>query len=464
MRQPFPDHPFFRGYYEPWPIEGDIYDLPVEGELPDALSGTLYRIGPNPQYPPRGRYHLFDGDGMVHAFQFESGRVSYRNRWVRTARFQREREAGEALFGGLFDPKASDPRVADASVAERNAANTYIVYHGGKLLALWEGGKPYELHAQTLETVGIWDFGGQLDGPMTAHPKIDPETGEMLMFGYSLTISSLAYHVVDARGALVRSDVIDVPFPSMMHDFIATRDHIVFPVFPVRLFAPSSTGTGGGIRWDPDSGAHLGIMPRAGSSQDITWLQIDPCYVFHVMNAYSEGDRVIADVCRYPSMPGLVSGAEAEPPVLTRWDIDLSAGAVSETTLDDQPADFPRIDERFAGLPYRHGYARGFAGSRSADGRDTILHYDVVSGQRHVCELPPGDIPSEPVFVPRQGQEAHQHGEEGDGFLLMTVYRGAANRSDLVILDAQNIDHQPVATVQLPHRIPYGFHGSWRSA
>lgn len=393
---------------------------------------------------------------MVHACQFASGRVSYRNRWVRTERFRREREAGEALFGGLFDPKASDPRVAGASISDRNAANTNIIDHGGKLLALWEGGKPYQLHAQTLETIGAWDFEGQLDGAMTAHPKIDPETGEMLMFGYSLTVSSLVYHVVDARGALVRSDVIDVPFPSMMHDFMATRDHVIFPVFPVRLQLQGAAGTGGGITWDPDSGAHLGIMPRAGSGRDGTWLQIDPCYVFHAMNAYSEGDRIIADVSRYPSMPGLVGGQEAEPPLMTRWDIDLTAGVVAEKTLDDRPADFPRIDDRFAGLPYRHGYARGFAGPHSSDRRscEAILHYDVASGQRRVCEMPPGDVPSEPVFVPRTQKE-------GDGFLLMTVYRAAAHRSDLMILDAQNIDREPLATATLPHHIPYGFHGNW---
>ncbi len=469
MRRSYPDHPFLRGYYEPWPMEGDIYDLAVEGELPRELLGTLFRIGPNPQYAPRGRYHLFDGDGMVHAFQFELGRVHYRNRWVRTERFRREREAGEALFGGLFDPKTSDPRVAGASVFEQNVANTNIVDHGGNLLALWEGGKPYKLHEQTLDTVGVWDFEGQLDGPMTAHPKIDPETGEMLMFGYSSSPPYLRYHAVDAQGTLVRSEDIDAPFPSMMHDFLVTRDHIIFPVFPVCLSAPDSANPGSMLTWEPDRGTHLGVMPRAGSNRDITWLQIEPGYMFHAMNAFSEDGRVIADVCRYPSMPGLVSGPEAAPPLLTRWDIDLTAGVVTNTTLDDRPAEFPRIDDRFAGLPYRHGYARGLARPNSTDRRegDTILHYDLVRGQCCVRDLPPGDVPSEPVFVPRistPGERRRTHLLEGDGFLLMTVYRAAVHRSDLVILDAQNIDCEPVATVTLPHRIPYGFHGNWRPA
>lgn len=456
MRRLLSDDSLLRGYFEPWPMEGDIHDLVVERELPPELSGTLYRIGPNPQYPPRGRYHLFDGDGMVHAFQFESGRVGYRNRWVRTTRFRREREAGKALFGGLFDRKTSDPPAANASVSDRNAANTNIVYHGGKLLALWEGGKPYELNPQTLETIGMWDFEGQLGGPMTAHPKIDPETGEMLMFGYRLTPPYLVYHVVDAQGVLVRSDVIDVPFPSMMHDFMATRDHLIFPVFPVRLHAQGFADTGSIMKWDPDSGAHLGIMPRAGSSQDVIWLRIDPCYVFHAMNAYSEGDRIIADVCRYPAMPELLQGQAAEPPVLTRWDINLASEVVKEERLDDQAAEFPCLDERFTGRPYRHGYARGLA---KPDEAASILHYDLSSGSKQAHVLPIGDVPSEPVFVPRADED-----EEGNGFLLATVYRAAEHHSDLVILDAQHVDCEPLATVKLPHRIPYGFHGNWRAA
>ncbi|MBI3796342.1 MAG: carotenoid oxygenase family protein, partial [Deltaproteobacteria bacterium] len=168
MSRPFSDDPFLRDNYAPWPMEGEIQDLVVEGEIPNELDGTLYRNGPNPQFAPRGRYHWFDGDGMIHAFTIRDGKAHYRNRWVRTQRFAMEREAGEALFGGLTDLAATDPR---GEGIFPNAANTNIIVHAGKLLALWEAGPPHELDPHTLDTIGPYDFGGKLLGPMTAHPK-----------------------------------------------------------------------------------------------------------------------------------------------------------------------------------------------------------------------------------------------------------------------------------------------------
>jgi len=245
MSRAFRDDPFLRGNYGPLLLEGEAFDLPVEGELPRELHGTLFRNGPNPQFAPRGRHHWFDGDGMIHAFRLRDGRASYRNRWVRTSRFARERAAGEALFGGVADVAAGDPRVAGATP---NAANTNIVWHAGRLLALWEGGPPHALDPVTLETLGPHDFAGQLTGPMTAHPKLDPETGEMCFFGYGFEPPFLRYHVADAQGRLVRSLEIDAPWASMMHDFVVTKRHVIFPIFPatIRATAPA-------LRWSGSS-------------------------------------------------------------------------------------------------------------------------------------------------------------------------------------------------------------------
>jgi carotenoid cleavage dioxygenase len=360
-----------------------------------------------------------------------------------------------------------------------NAANTNIVWHGGRLLALWEAGPPHELDPRTLETRGLWDFAGKLArkvdpemagnedgivaGIMTAHPKIDPDTGEMLFFGYAPLPPHLMYGVIDREGRLTRYEEIDVPYASMMHDFITTEEHVIFPVFPAAFDFELIEKTGSPLGWQPERGTRIGIMPRAGGNEDVIWLESDPCYVFHPMNARTEGSQVIAEVCRYPVLPlfGVEGAASA---TLHRWTIDLTAGTVKEEQIDDGACEFARLDERFAGKAYRHGYSAGGANPNAdsfeeGPGFDAIFHYDLETGKRNTYTVPAGDSVGEPVFVPRSAEAP-----EGDGFLLVTVYRGAERRSDLLILDASNVEGGPLATVQLPHRIPFGFHGNWRPA
>jgi len=459
MSRPFPDDPFLRGNYAPWPMEGEVRDLVVEGDLPDALDGTFFRNGSNPQFAPRGRYHWFDGDGMIHAFSLRGGKAHYRNRWVRTAKFQLERAAGEALYGGLAELTKTDPRVGQTPF---NPANTNIVVHAGKLLALCEAGLPHVLDPHTLDTLGPWDFGGTLVGPMTAHPKLDAETGEMLFFGYSPLPPFLRYHVVDAKGRLVRSEEIEVPVATMMHDFIVTRDHVVFMVCPA-TFRLERLGEGGSpIAWEPELGTKLGVLPRSGGSRDVVWLETDPCYVFHAMNAWSDGSRIVADVARYRELP--LFGAEASRGIdeeigarLTRWSLDLLGGSVKEERLDETPLEFPRLDERYAGLRYRHGYAAGIAGANGGSANfNALLHVDLRAGRRRMHVLPEGSFVGEPIFVPRA-----ENSPEGEGFLLALVYRATEHRSDLLVLDAENVEAAPIATVKLPHRVPFGFHGNW---
>jgi carotenoid cleavage dioxygenase len=478
MSKPIAAAPFLQDNFAPWPMEGEVHDLAVEGEIPRELNGAYYRNGPNPQFAPRGRYHWFDGDGMVHGFFFEEGRCDYRNRWVRTERFEHERAVGESLFAGLADMTSGDPRAEGVS---SNAANTNIVWHGGRLLALWEAGPPTELDPVTLETRGLCDFEGKLrrqidpalagnadgivPGIMTAHPKMDPDSGEMLFFGYAPIPPFLTYRVADREGRLIRSEEIDVPYASMMHDFIATEDHVIFPVFPAAFDLEAIERTGTALAWQPERGTHIGVMPRDGGNADVVWVRSDPCYVFHPMNAHSEGNRVIAEVARYPKLPLFgVDGAVSA--TLYRWTIDLVSGTLKEEALDDCPTEFPRFDERFAGKAYRHGYSGGGVNSLSKDDEfnadpafDSVLHYDLATGAKRVHTLPAGDSVGEPVFVPRSPDA-----EEGDGFVLVLAHRGAENRSDLLVLDAQNIDAEPLATVKLPHRVPYGFHGNWRQA
>ncbi|HTS23018.1 MAG TPA: carotenoid oxygenase family protein [Casimicrobiaceae bacterium] len=462
MSRPFPkDDPFLAGNFAPLGFEADAHDLVIRGELPRGLEGALYRNGANPQFAPRGRYHWFDGDGMIHGFFFENGRVSYRNRWVRTEKWQRERVAGESLFGGLSDMTATHESVSGVS---GNTANTNIVWHAGRLLALWEGGLPTELDPVTLETRGTWDFAGRFGrrnhetGIMTAHPKLDPQTGEMLMFGYSAIDPFLVYNVVDANGALVKSVEIEVPWASMMHDFITTSEHVIFPVFPV-VFDLAAIANGGSVlSWQPERGTKLGVMPRHGTSRDVRWFDTEPCFVFHAMNAHTDGARVICDVAQTDVVPLFAEGGG--PPNLTRWTIDLARGDVRQERLDDVPIEFPRLDERYTGLRYAHGYAGGVTRERKgAVMFDSILHYNVQTGSRSAHVLPEHTYTGEPVFVPLRA-----NAPEGEGVLLATIYREPERTSALLVLDAENVEKEPLATIELDTRVPFGFHGNWRSA
>lgn len=465
MTQPFPDHPQLMGNFAPIRMECDVPDLVVRGELPAALSGSYYRIGPDPQYPPRGQYHWFGGDGMIHGFHLDAGKVSYRNRWVRTQKWELERAADQSLINAL-DPRQSDP--AAHAKATDGVANTNVLWHGGRLLALEEQHAPFAVDPLTLESRGSWDFDGALVGPMTAHPKIDPETGEMLFFGYmakGMFSRDMAYHVVDAAGKLTRSVWFQTPYASMVHDFVVTRNYVIFPIFPLSASLERAQRGGPPLAWDPDLGTHVGVMPRDGGADDIRWLQTDPCFVFHPMNAFEQDDHIIADMMQYeeaplfPTVTGGMTDKKKSLARLARWELDLKSDVLKRDYVDDVVGEFPRLDERRAGLSYRYGYYAGMLGQSPSKSQNAIVFHDYHSGERTHWAPGGGDAVGEPVFVPRSADAP-----EGDGWLLCLVYRAQENRSDLAVFSAQDVAAGPLACAELPHRVPFGFHGNWRSA
>ncbi len=465
MTTPYPEHPQLTGNFAPIRMECDIDDMVVRGELPASLDITYYRNGPDPQFPPRGGHHWFAGDGMLHMFRIRDGRVRYRNRWARTVKWTLERREGRSLFSP-FNPMESDP-IAQG-VTEDGLANTNVVWHGGKLLALEEGHAPFEIDAESLESKGSWRFDGRLEGPMTAHPKIDPKTGEMLFFGYmadGVFSPGMSYQTVDSEGVLTRSERFQAPFASMVHDFIATDEHVLFPIFPLTGSMERAMRGQPPFAWEPDKGTHVGVMRRDGSVEDIRWFETDPCYVFHPMNAYTEGDRIVAHVMQFEEAPLFpnVDGTPTDPAKanarLCEWVIDLAdnSNGIRRRYLDDVTGEFPRLDERFAGNGYRHGYYGAAIGMAPGMGFNAVAHHDFAKGRRNEYVLPEGDVTGEPVFVPRS-----EDAEEGDGYLVSVVYRAAENRSDLLFLDATNVADGPIACAELPHRVPYGFHGNWK--
>lgn len=471
MTKPFPKHWALSGYLAPSGVECDAPDLVIEGELPADLVGSYYRNGPDPLHPPRqgDEYHWFDGDGMIQCFHIEDGRVSWRNRWVRSEKFKRELEAGERLFGVFGNPMMSDPSVVGV---EYNTANTHIVRHGGKLLALMEGALPTEIEPGTLNTLGTTDYDGQIAGPVTAHPKFDADTGEMIFFGYQATgpgSKSLRYNVADKDGKLIKNEFFDAPFAAMVHDFFVTKTHVIFPIFPLTTDLNRVMQGGPMLAWEPDLGTHFGVLPRDGTAEDVRWFNMEARFMFHMMNAWTDGDKLHADVTGSnatqfaPKPDGTMADAsDGVVPTFRRWSVDLSdnTNSITEELFDDMPCEFPRTDDDYMTKPYRHGYAAGSNGSKDAMGDfNTLIHYDTETGKRKTYSVPEGCMVGEPVFAPRVDSKG-----EADGYMVMLGYDPSVNKSNLMFFDAQAIDDGPVATAKLPMRIPAGFHGSWIGA
>lgn len=424
--------PHLTGNYAPVTEELTAYELPVTGTIPAELTGWYLRNGPNPHAAASA--HWFLGDGMVHGVRLEQGRaVSYRNRWVRTSTFTESAQVRDA--DGNLDLTAG-------------LANTHVIRHAGRTLALVESSYPYELTCE-LDTVGPYDFDGKLRTAMTAHPKTCPTTGELHFFGYDFTAPYLTYHRADAAGNLQVSRPIEVPAATMHHDFNLTATHVVFMDLPV-VFDLETAKSGGGMpfRWRDDYQARLGVLRRDDPYGAIRWFPIDPCYVFHTLNAHDEPGRIVLHVSRYPSLWRQDSHLP-EHASLWRWTIDLATGTVAEEQLDDRDAEFPRIDDRLAGLDSRFGHAT-VAGDSGA-----LLRYDLHTGTSTAHEFGPGRIPAEAAFAPADDRPG------GDGYLMTYVYNADTDRSDLVIVDASELAAPPVATIHLPARVPYGFHGNW---
>jgi carotenoid cleavage dioxygenase-like enzyme len=470
MAQAFPDHPYLTGYYEPFGEELTADNLVVEGKLPEDLHGSFYRNGPDPVYPPHpeDRYHVFDGDGMIYAFHFRGGKVSMRNRWVRTPKFTLEQAAGKRLFGVFGNPRFNDPSV---SPMQYNTANTHIWPHAGQMLALMEGAPATDIDPETLETKGFATYGQAAAGPFTAHPKTDPVTGEMFLFGYMakgpMEPNAVRYNVVSRDGSAARTSWISQPYSSMMHDFILTENHVVFPCLPVAISMERAMQGKPPAAWESDKASHFGIMARYGDGSDISWIETDPTFAFHFANAHETASDIIVEAAaskRAPLMPDTNGGLPRHEDTrftLKRWIIPRNGGRFREEELDTMDMQFPRIDDRRGARAYRHVYFNGTTSETAGrvDGFESLGVFDLATNSRKSWSAGSAAYCGEPVFVARAGST-----EEGDGYLLSLIWHAATNRSELVVLDARDIDAGPVARVHAPARIPGGFHCSWRQA
>ncbi|BAN03770.1 carotenoid oxygenase family protein [Ilumatobacter coccineus] len=441
IEEEIPQH--LRGNWAPIQDERTITRLAVTGTIPSDLDGRYLRNGANPLTGISD--HPFVGDGMIHGIRLRDGEAQwYRNRYVQTPFIAEPDREVIDMAASLTDMTSSK-------------ANTNVVGHAGQILALEEGHFPYVLDGN-LETVGATDYAGKLTGPFTAHPKICPTTGEMLAFGYSMMEPYLTYLRVSASGELVQSENITVGGPTMMHDFNVTANNIVFMDLPAVFDLELAMKGELPIRWSDDYPARLGVMPRTGTDADVVWYDIDPCYVFHPMNAYEENGKIIIDVARLSHI-WRDGPMDFPAPALHRWTIDAATGRVGDDQIDDLPAEFPRVPDSVVGLKHRYGYmmanaaASAFEEPMSANG--AILKYDLQTGERTSVEVGKGRLPGEASFVPKADPKS-----EDDGYLMTYVYDAGNDASEFAIYDAGSMSNDPVATVELP-RVPFGFHGNW---
>ena len=468
MSMPFPftdRNPYLEGIFAPVKAETSATDLPVIGRLPDDLAGMFIRNGSNPRFSPIGRYHWFDGDGMVHGLQFEGGRASYRNRYVRTEALAAEEAAGQALSKGILE----SPDFRRKGGPFKDTANTDLTFHDGKLLALWWlGGACYEIALPSLDTVGIRDFkdasGAGLRKGLSAHPKIDPKTGEMMFFDHSITPPHLTYGVISATGQIVNKIDVDLPGARLQHDMAITEHHSILFDFPL-LWDPELLARGKTrVRFNRDLPARFGILPRMGKASDIRWFEASSCYMYHSINAWESGDEIILVGCRIENpLPGPENRSKPLPrldilelePYLHEWRFNLVTGAVTERKLDDVMTEFPRMNNEVLGRPSHYSYNPRIAPAEELL-YDGVIKYDTDSGAKWEFVYGEGRYGGETTFAPARGAKS-----EDDGYVLTFLHDLKEDRSELLVFDAKAVSDGPVARVLLPSRVPAGYHSWW---
>ncbi|KAL6981221.1 Dixin [Sarracenia purpurea var. burkii] len=463
-------------------------DLPVKGHLPECLNGEFVRVGPNPKFAPVAGYHWFDGDGMIHGLRIKDGKATYVSRYVKTSRLKQEEFFGGAKFMKIGDLKGlfgllmvnmqmlrAKLKVLDVSYGT-GTGNTALVYHHGKLLALSEADKPYVLKVfedGDLQTLGMLDYDKRLTHSFTAHPKVDPFTGEMFTFGYAHTSPYVTYRVISKDGFMHDPVPITVPDPIMMHDFAITETYAIFMDLPM-YFRPKEMVKDNKLifTFDSTKNARFGILPRYAKNELlIKWFELPNCFIFHNANAWEEGDEVVLITCRLENPDlDMVSGTVKEKlenfaNELYEMRFNLKTGLASQKKLSASAVDFPRVNESYTGRKQRFVYGTILDSIAKVTG---IIKFDLhaepepgktkleVGGNvQGIFDLGPDRFGSEAVFVPR---EPGITSEEDDGYLIFFVHDEVNGNSVVNVIDAKTMSADPVAVVELPHRVPYGFH------
>ncbi|MEM9191926.1 MAG: carotenoid oxygenase family protein [Myxococcota bacterium] len=454
------DNPYFSGPFGPVEREIDEGNLTVEGEIPRDLHGSYVRNGPNAKYAPKGRYHWFDGDGMLHALRFGGGRVAYRNRYVRTRGLAADDAKEVAQWSGLLEPTKANPKGAPY----KDTANTDVVAFQNRLIASWYiCGEPYVVDPETLETEGPTRFGHDAPLRISAHAKVDERTRELLFFNYGVTEPYLHYGVVDEQLALRHYVPIDLPGPRLPHDMAATENYSILMDLPFFYRPEALQKKKWVVGYYPDLPSRFGIVPRHGS--DVRWFEAEPCYIYHIANAWEEDNAVVMVGCR------VVDPAPAPDPqdgewakimanlritaTFHRWRFDLETGETTEEDLDDRNNEFPAINNRYLGRKSRYSYHVGLGKTQTLTFA-SVIKYDAETDRADTFEFGDRVVGSEVAFGPADGGTA-----EDDGYLSTFVTNLDTMMSEGWLFDARAVADGPIAKIKLPQRVPLGFHGCW---
>ncbi|KAI5073066.1 hypothetical protein GOP47_0011079 [Adiantum capillus-veneris] len=487
---PHPSKPlhYLQGNYAPVDECEPVRDIPVEGNLPSCLNGEFVRIGPNPKFKPVAGYHWFDGDGMIHALRIKDGKATYVSRFVQTSRLKQETHFGAAKFMKIGDLKGlfglliaqiftlrSKFKVLDLSQGI-GTGNTAMTYHNGKLLALHEGDKPYAIRVLEdgdLQTIGFLDYERRLTHPFTAHPKVDPITGELFTFGYQFEVPYCTYRVISKEGLMQEAVPITVSGPAMMHDFAITEHFAIFMDMPL-YFQPKAMAKGELIiKFDDTKPARIGVLPRyAKNESTIKWFELPTCYAFHNVNAWEEDDEVVLYTCRLPEVDLEIAAGSVKDSFkrfqneLYEMRFNMKTGKASQRQLSLSAVDFPRVNEKHIGRKQQYAYCTMLEDSTKVKG---LVKFDLwaepafegkckieVGGNvKGMIIFGPGRYGSEAIFVP---QSAGEDETEDDGFLICFVHDEGTGKSEVCVYDAKTMVPEPVGVVKLPCRVPYGFH------
>lgn len=470
--RPDNENPFLQGPFRPNFREytADTDSLTVLGELPRDLHGIFVRNTHNQVHEPMGLYHPFDGDGMLHAVHFENGKATYRNRFVRTTGFLAEQGAGQSLWPGLLQPQLATRRGWGAIGAMKDNAGTDVLCHSGKLIAsMSQGSEPWRLDPITLETLGPdSNWARKVVDGVSAHYKVDPRTGEMMFFNYPEQWPYMHYGVVDKDNRLVHYVPIELPGARWPHDLGITKNYTILHDLPL-YFDPQKLKQGEhDLVFNREQQARFGIVPRFGDNSQVRWFSASPCYVLHLSNCYEEGDEVVMDGCIMPDYKKVPVSENQNiydriranldkhnnKTHMHRWRFNMKTGQTKEEYLDDEITEFPVMSNDYVGLPYRYSYNVLYKpGDWLFSG---VKRFDLLSGRSQRYEYGDGRYGSEPQVARRIGAVS-----EDDGYLVVMVADMKQDRSEILVLDAANIDQGPIATIILPERMSVGTHACW---
>ena len=468
----------WRSGYRSQPEEFAYWLDDVEGEIPTALEGTLFRNGPGLlDIHGHTLKHPFDGDGMINSIAFKNGQAYYHNRFVHTEGYVAEQEAQKPLYRGVFGTQKPGGWFANVfDLKLKNIANTHVIYWGGKLLALWEAAEPHRLDPKTLETIGLDDLEGLLKpgDAFAAHPKIDPgdpaqgQAPRLVNFSIKTGLSStIRIHEFAPSGDRIKSYQQNIPGFAFMHDCMITPNYVIFFQNPVSFnpfpFLLGLKGAGECIEFNPKAKTNIILMPRDGEST-LQSIEAPAGFVFHHVNAFEQDGKVFVDSVVYEDFPSLDEGMTFEDVDFSkvpagqvwRFELDLAANTCDYSCLISRSCEFPALHPDRVGRPYRYLYIGAAHTSTGNAPLQALLKRDLATGAEQLWSEAPRGFMSEPVFVPHPDSQA-----EDDGWLLTLIYNAARRCSDLIILDAQDISRGPIARLKLKHHVPYGLHGSF---